>query len=347
MALLSRFSKLLPTHIAHGAANIRDSYTRVMLMPRDRTRVSGESYHMDAIEHAIQGRQSEIHEVGQWDRSLEVRALLYIDPLNRHSKTPGATVAVNIAGHVVGYVAADEAQPWVEALSDFDAQHKVAMAKAMIYSNGDYYSVVLVCGPNNPIPSGACPEGILVNADRTIQTNGEENFQKKIADYDSGTWVWAQLRPGTIDAGKYEGEPTYEVYIPVRAAVQSGIDEAISDTHDDAQSRSSGNASILENEANDEESMDADASEDCARGQETGDQVHCEKKPGGLEHASDKAMDLITRLRKTSTTLDGKVGELTKISADKYLELFDGQAVVCAAQVEDGDTKREVRLYLP
>lgn len=177
------------------------------LLPAGRSTVVGEQFHIKDIEFAIGERADEVKPVGQWGKSLEIKATIRLDSRNPYDSN---AVAVLLGNRVVGYIPSDKTLAWRKLLKPLEARGEYASAVAAIYSSdsSNSYAVVLSCDPSIPGGVNEFPGGTLLAAERQVSVSGEEAVQETLANYGEQTFVYATLSTGLIPKGKYKDTPT-------------------------------------------------------------------------------------------------------------------------------------------
>lgn len=180
------------------------------LPPLGRQRIVGEYYRKSTIELAIAGRESEVGPVGDWKHAATFDARLRLEPDNKFDRN---AIAVDINGYIVGYIPKTETKSWRPLLQHLARKQQIAACIAAIYVDDDNYSIVLHCSPEHGLAENDEPEGKPLDGGSIASLLGEENAQDILNKYGIGSYVWADLKTGTIPKGKYKGQSTIWAYV--------------------------------------------------------------------------------------------------------------------------------------
>lgn len=220
------FTEVVTKAAAHGPARMRvndDEPDRsriyrapavplkpASLPPIGRQAVAGEYYRRSTIGLAVSGRESELRPVGDWGCTAKFDARLRLEPENEYDPL---AIAVDINGYIVGYIPKDETGEWQPLLQDLARNDRIAACIASVYVDGDGYSIVLHCSPEQGLVANDEPDGKVLDGSSMASLMGEEDAQDVLGRYGAGSRVWADLRTGSIPKGKYKGRPTLWAYV--------------------------------------------------------------------------------------------------------------------------------------
>ena len=181
------------------------------LSTRGRQKVVGEQYYPHALASVIAGRP--VGRVGDWERALRISVCLVPEPANPHDPNAIAVKATVGAGGVcIGYLPREDAvkyQPPLRALGEVGF---VGLCDAGIVEGPGGYSVFLhLAPPDECVLQNEPRAATRLLPERSCALTGEGQHQDVLARYRLLQPLWATVHPGTVERGKYAGEPTIEV----------------------------------------------------------------------------------------------------------------------------------------